>query len=61
VHDLMTKIYWHAVHATYRPVREFDRILCPSDFMQEALRISASAPSLRHAWDCPWNFPITLA
>jgi glycosyltransferase involved in cell wall biosynthesis len=38
VHDLMTKTYWHAIRAAYQPVRVFDRILCPSDFMQEALR-----------------------
>lgn len=38
VHDLMTKTYWHAIRAAYGPSRVFDRILCPSDFMQEALR-----------------------
>jgi glycosyltransferase involved in cell wall biosynthesis len=38
VHDLLTKTYWHAIRAAYRPARVFDRILCPSDFMQEALR-----------------------
>nr|WP_246278955.1 glycosyltransferase [Paraburkholderia ultramafica] len=38
VHDLMTKTYWHAIRMAYQPARVFDRILCPSDFMQEALR-----------------------
>jgi glycosyltransferase involved in cell wall biosynthesis len=37
VHDLLTKTYWHAIRAAYRPARVFDRILCPSDFMKEAL------------------------
>jgi glycosyltransferase involved in cell wall biosynthesis len=40
VHDLMTKAYWHAVRAMCRPARVFDRILCPSAFMQEALHRS---------------------
>ena len=40
VHDIMTKAYWHAVRAMCRPARVFDRILCPSAFMQEALRRS---------------------
>ncbi|MBB5416293.1 glycosyltransferase involved in cell wall biosynthesis [Paraburkholderia atlantica] len=37
VHDLMTKAWWHAVRAAYQPARVFDRILCPSLFMQQAL------------------------
>jgi glycosyltransferase involved in cell wall biosynthesis len=37
VHDIFTKAYWHAVRAVYKPERIFDRILCPCDFMQEAL------------------------
>jgi glycosyltransferase involved in cell wall biosynthesis len=37
VHDIFSKAYWHAVRAVYKPERIFDRILCPSDFMQEAL------------------------
>jgi glycosyltransferase involved in cell wall biosynthesis len=37
VHDLMTKAWWHAVRAAYQPARVFDRILCPSPFMEEAL------------------------
>ena len=37
VHDICSKAYWHAVRAVYKPERIFDRIICPSDFMQEAL------------------------
>lgn len=37
MHDLMTKAWWHAIRAAYGPARVFDRILCPSDFMQDAL------------------------
>ncbi|NML30774.1 glycosyltransferase family 4 protein [Paraburkholderia antibiotica] len=40
VHDLMTKTWWHAIRAAYRPARVFDKILCPSDFMEEALHRS---------------------
>ncbi|NPT46123.1 glycosyltransferase [Paraburkholderia sp. 1N] len=38
VHDIFSKAYWHAVRAVYKPERIFDRLICPSDFMQEALR-----------------------
>lgn len=37
VHDVFTKAYWHAIRAVYKPERIFDRILCPSDFMQQVL------------------------
>ncbi|MEX3958513.1 glycosyltransferase [Trinickia sp. EG282A] len=37
VHDIFTKAYWHAIRIVYKPERIFDRILCPSDFMQQAL------------------------
>ncbi len=37
LHDLLAKAYWHAIRAVYKPERIFDRILCPSDFMQQAL------------------------
>lgn len=37
VHDFFSKAYWHAVRAIHKPERIFDRIICPSDFMQEAL------------------------
>ncbi|PMS35040.1 glycosyltransferase involved in cell wall biosynthesis [Trinickia symbiotica] len=37
VHDIFTKAYWHAIRILYKPERIFDRILCPSDFMQQAL------------------------
>jgi glycosyltransferase involved in cell wall biosynthesis len=37
VHDILSKAYWHAMRAVCKPERIFDRILCPSDFMQEAL------------------------
>ncbi|MFM0414720.1 glycosyltransferase family 4 protein [Paraburkholderia aromaticivorans] len=37
IHDIFSKMYWHAVRAAYKPERIFDRIICPSDFMQEAL------------------------
>ncbi|CAB3704187.1 glycosyltransferase [Paraburkholderia rhynchosiae] len=40
VHDLMTKAYWHVIRAAYQPARVFERILCPSAFMQEALHRS---------------------
>lgn len=39
-HDLMTKAWWHAIRAAYPPMRVFDRILCPSDFMQDAMNRS---------------------
>ncbi|MGF6995129.1 glycosyltransferase family 4 protein [Paraburkholderia sp. GAS32] len=37
LHDIFSKAYWHTVRAVYKPERIFDRIICPSDFMQEAL------------------------
>ncbi|MFM0631464.1 glycosyltransferase family 4 protein [Paraburkholderia xenovorans] len=37
VHDIFSKAYWHAVRAVYKPERIFDQIICPSNFMQEAL------------------------
>jgi glycosyltransferase involved in cell wall biosynthesis len=37
VHDLMTKLYWHAVRVAYHPARLFETILCPSAFMENAL------------------------
>ncbi|MGF6966310.1 glycosyltransferase involved in cell wall biosynthesis [Paraburkholderia sp. WC7.3g] len=37
VHDLMTKAWWHAIRSAYHPARVFDRILCPSLFMEQAL------------------------
>ncbi|SDQ30808.1 Glycosyltransferase involved in cell wall bisynthesis [Paraburkholderia fungorum] len=40
VHDLLTKVYWHALRAAYQPARVFDKILCPSAFMEEALHRS---------------------
>lgn len=36
-HDIFSKVYWHTVRALYKPERIFERIICPSDFMQEAL------------------------
>jgi glycosyltransferase involved in cell wall biosynthesis len=36
----MTKVYWHALRAAYQPARVFDKILCPSSFMEEALHRS---------------------
>ncbi|MFM0249790.1 glycosyltransferase family 4 protein [Paraburkholderia sediminicola] len=38
VHDIFSKAYWHAVRAVYKPERIFDQIICPSTFMQQALR-----------------------
>jgi glycosyltransferase involved in cell wall biosynthesis len=40
VHDLLTKVYWHALRVAYQPARVFDSILCPSAFMEEALHRS---------------------
>ncbi|MCC8391857.1 glycosyltransferase [Paraburkholderia sp. MMS20-SJTR3] len=37
VHDLMTKAWWHAIRAMYQPARVFDKIICPGEFMEEAL------------------------
>jgi glycosyltransferase involved in cell wall biosynthesis len=40
LHDVLTKVYWHALRTAYQPARVFDRILCPSAFMEEALHRS---------------------
>jgi glycosyltransferase involved in cell wall biosynthesis len=40
LHDLMTRVRWHAVRTVYHPARVFDQLLCPSLFMQEALHRS---------------------
>lgn len=37
LHDLLTKGYWHAIRAAYRPQRVFDSIICPCIFMEQAL------------------------
>ncbi|SAK84437.1 glycosyl transferase [Caballeronia calidae] len=38
IHDALRKCYWHAMRALIKPERVFDAVLCPSPFMQQALR-----------------------
>jgi glycosyltransferase involved in cell wall biosynthesis len=37
-HDLLKKSHWHAMRTVIKPESVFDAFLCPSSFMQEALR-----------------------
>jgi glycosyltransferase involved in cell wall biosynthesis len=37
-HDLLKKGHWHAMRTLIKPERVFDAFLCPSSFMQDALR-----------------------
>lgn len=38
LHDTLKKLYWHTMRALWNPAHVFDLLLCPSPFMQEALR-----------------------
>lgn len=40
LHDALKKLYWHSTRLVCHPARVFDLLLCPSRYMEQALRRS---------------------